>query len=1367
MSKLVSGRVKKLPQSGITSDRYEFLGLNQAEPDLGDPIIGPSSIGVNPYTGNISDTYVLISDSQGDGNRYWAPQPNVISGGIVNPGSITVRDTGVIIGSVNQITDINFVGSGVTVTSPASWVGAGSSSVDITVAVIDVEVPSGKTGSVGYRDGNSLLQGADDFIYNAVNKNVGIGSTLPKVKLDVVGDANISGILTVNQLKADSAEITNSLRVGNFEIADSTTFVRIISGSIGIGTTNPIATLDVRGTVNVSGAATFANITAQDVALNNLTANRINTGSIISTSGSIGILTVTTLSNNSLISTSINATSANITNLTSVAATITNFTSTSANITTSLQVDTNTLSVNSSTRRVGVGTTNPLQKFQVGTSSSAVVITDTGRIGINSTNPEYNLDVRGNVGFSSFIFVGGSSGLANQVLVSGGTGLPFWGAPENITVGAATSVSIATTQQNSVFYPTFTRETENNAIIRVDSTGLVFNPGLNYLGIGTTSPTSNLDVVGDIKTNSLSIGSGATVSNTSSGVVSTATAAAAVLSSLNTGIFRSARYNVQITCNNQLITNESIGVATTQGGSNYLFGVYPNVPLTTTSGTGSDARANLSVTPERILPIDSISAGVFNVENTTGVNVNAPVSFSRAIPVSPRDNSKISLITVTNPGSGYTALPSITISSPTNNPPILGVTGSGTTATAVVSSAFVSDVSIASGGIHTSIPTVSFDAPVGAGVTATGIVGVGVSRVTITNSGFGYNLLPPVNVSISGDVIGIATVGISTVFLTNFYVQNTGLGYTSGNLPILTLNSPEVGINTATAIVNSLGISTHFIVTPGLGYTTPPTLTVGSPNVGINTATLSSTLGISSISITNPGTGYTSSSQIQISSPGVIGFAATVGLGVTITNAIISGGANYATLPTVTFSPPDVGINTATGQFTQLQGDTGVIGGFRINNPGSGYFSLPTVTLFGGGGTGAGVTITTMRVSDVTINNTGAGATVVSNISFISQVGSGAQGTASMGIGGVNVVGFGSGYNLPPTVTVTPIGVSGVGASVVAGLGLTSSNITITNPGYGYSSVPAVTISSSTPVSIAASAISGVGITGLVVTNPGIGYSGSIPSVTITSPANNFGSGAAAVVSNVIVTNVYITNPGSGYTAADLASLPIATFSPTGTAATVGFGVSTILLTNQGVGYTSIAGATVTIGNPNISTGTTATAIASLGFAGILPGPGVNTTGETRVYYVASVSANSIGISTGIGIGTLTSSDVADNLFSSDPPVANIGGRVSQVLVVSPGSGYTSTSVLTASAFDGVNIGTGFSFTTNKIVNNYQFSDVMILQSVGSASTTCDFMEYGTIANQEILGTFSSDISGNNARLLFTPTYRNNTIKVSSQSITN
>ena len=47
----LSKRVKRRDQSGITSDRYEFLGLDQAEPDLGDPIVGPSSVVANPFTG--------------------------------------------------------------------------------------------------------------------------------------------------------------------------------------------------------------------------------------------------------------------------------------------------------------------------------------------------------------------------------------------------------------------------------------------------------------------------------------------------------------------------------------------------------------------------------------------------------------------------------------------------------------------------------------------------------------------------------------------------------------------------------------------------------------------------------------------------------------------------------------------------------------------------------------------------------------------------------------------------------------------------------------------------------------------------------------------------------------------------------------------------------------------------------------------------------------------------------------------------------------------------------------------------------------------------------------------------------------------
>jgi hypothetical protein len=138
----------------------------------------------------------------------------------------------------------------------------------------------------------------------------------------------------------------------------------------------------------------------------------------------------------------------------------------------------------------------------------------------------------------------------------------------------------------------------------------------------------------------------------------------------------------------------------------------------------------------------------------------------------------------------------------------------------------------------------------------------------------------------------------------------------------------------------------------------------------------------------------------------------------------------------------------------------------------------------------------------------------------------------------------------------------------------------------------------------------------------------------------------SAIVSNIIVTNVYITNPGSGYTATDLAASPIATFSPVGTSATVGFGVSTISLVNLGIGYTSTASAAITFSSPTIGIASTATATAGLGYPGILPGPGVNTTGNTQIYYAIPRTTSFYKISTGVGVGTLTSTDVGDDVFA-------------------------------------------------------------------------------------------------------------------------
>ena len=71
MPKYTSGRTKRFGQRDLTTDRYDFLGLEQAEPDLGDPVVGVGSTGSNPKPAG--QTYVLAAVAGYEGKRYWAP----------------------------------------------------------------------------------------------------------------------------------------------------------------------------------------------------------------------------------------------------------------------------------------------------------------------------------------------------------------------------------------------------------------------------------------------------------------------------------------------------------------------------------------------------------------------------------------------------------------------------------------------------------------------------------------------------------------------------------------------------------------------------------------------------------------------------------------------------------------------------------------------------------------------------------------------------------------------------------------------------------------------------------------------------------------------------------------------------------------------------------------------------------------------------------------------------------------------------------------------------------------------------------------------------------------------------------------------
>ena len=156
MARLLSGRVKVTSPTGVTTDRYQYLGLEQAEPNLAVPS---------------SDGWVLASDTAG--NRFWraAPGASAISG-------LTVKDEGSIVGTAASVGSIDFRGANIVAT--ASGIGATVTVSDTptfaSVAVTGIGTINGLTyptsdgseGQVLKTDGNGVLAFIDQTTASSV-----------------------------------------------------------------------------------------------------------------------------------------------------------------------------------------------------------------------------------------------------------------------------------------------------------------------------------------------------------------------------------------------------------------------------------------------------------------------------------------------------------------------------------------------------------------------------------------------------------------------------------------------------------------------------------------------------------------------------------------------------------------------------------------------------------------------------------------------------------------------------------------------------------------------------------------------------------------------------------------------------------------------------------------------------------------------------------------------------------------------------------------------------------------------------------------------------------------------------------------------
>jgi hypothetical protein len=310
MPKYLSGRVKRTPQNELKDDRYQYLSLEQAEPNLGDPT------GVLPSI-PVGQQFEVVSVISNPGERYWTPK----GGGLI-PGSISVYDEGSLVGSADSITQLNFVGNSIA-----------ADAINLGIAATITVKPPGNNGSVLFKWSNDfatssgLVFNNDVGILTATRLDIGVGGTLfttadsgyigideanPTQHLHVGGNLRLEGYLYDNTNASGSngnllsrsangvkwitpASVTAGAGGDIYEVqfhgttglvdgADNFVY-RSDTNRIGIGTLTPTKLLDVNGpSLFTSGiTADMLYITGITTALNLINADggiKANTASV-------------------------------------------------------------------------------------------------------------------------------------------------------------------------------------------------------------------------------------------------------------------------------------------------------------------------------------------------------------------------------------------------------------------------------------------------------------------------------------------------------------------------------------------------------------------------------------------------------------------------------------------------------------------------------------------------------------------------------------------------------------------------------------------------------------------------------------------------------------------------------------------------------------------------------------------------------------------------------------------------------------------------------------------------------------------------------------------------------------------------------
>jgi hypothetical protein len=573
----------------------------------------------------------------------------------------------------------------------------------------------------------------------------------------------------------------------------------------------------------------------------------------------------------------------------------------------------------------------------------------------------------------------------------------------------------------------------------------------------------------------------------------------------------------------------------------------------------------------------------------------------------------VAKISVSDPGNGYTDVPSaeiisvgssaisgtvtfLTVAAIINNGgsnyrvgDVLTVTGgTGISTTITVSSintnGTILTCMIVNPGAYISLPTLvnvtTTVSPVG-GTGATVNLNIGIKSIAVATGGLNYQAAPLISISGGGGSGATAQAQVSAGSVYNIIITAYGSGYT--NSPTIDISSGNGAV--AQVVLQPTGLeSANIIFNDGTLYTIPPTVDIIANGSGATIGTVY--MQIVKACLVNPGSNYQIGDVLLISGGGGLSNASitvlSVGqIGQIVTYTLISSG-QYTSLPELSYNL----VNGGSGRSAAFELFAGLLS-ITLVSGGSGYTSPPVVIVENGNAEVFALTSNAI-VSNLIVTHAGYNFSTVANI--VIDSGHGATAYANLlptQVANVSIIDSGTGYNYATVI----IDGNATATATISGGNLT--DIVLDSGGSGYTNVPNVTIIGDGTNATAYATLVPSLLGNIVITNNGVNYT-SVPNITVGSNTVILGSLQVTGVSSIIM-----IDSGSGYTSVPTVEIIPninqlgSVISPT-TIVSIGYSVTGITITNSGNNYQTVP--SIVISPPNVIGSVQATATATIGY---------------------------------------------------------------------------------------------------------------------------------------------------------------------------